>query len=164
MIRSEFYRAAFRAKENSNDVGPRIFFNHPQIGGGRDLPLSKDVSTGQFNALTLLILAKLADFSMRRDARNEYEGIAISRVKRMAAARTVMIDGMFSNLSNRKMIRDSLNVLRSLKGNFQLIGWIHNQQYENDSTLFPTCVTIRRTGSDYGYVLAEDVITAAISP
>lgn len=156
MIRSEFYRAAFRAKENSNDVGPRIFFNHPQIGGGRDLPLSKDVSTGQFNALTLLILVKLADFSMRRDARNEYEGIAISRVKRMAAARTVMIDGMFSNLSDRKMIRDSLNVLRSLKGNFQLIGWIHNQQYENDSTLFPTCVTIRRTGSDYGYVLAED--------
>lgn len=156
MIRSEFYRAAFRAKENSNDVGPRVFFNHPQIGGGRDIPLSKDVSTGQFNALTLLILVKLADFSMRRDARNEYEGIAISRVKRIAAARTVMIDGLFSNLSDRKMIRDSLNVLRSLKGNFQLVGWIHNQQYENDSTLFPTCVTIRRTGHDRGYVLAEN--------
>lgn len=156
MIRSEFYRAAFRANENSNDVGPRVYFNHPQIGGGRDIPLSKNVSTGQFNALTLLILVKLADFSMRRDALNEYTGIAISRAKRIAAARTVMIDGLFSNLSDRKMIRDSLDVLRSLKGNFQLVGWIHNQHYENDSTLFPTCVTIRRTERERGYVLAEN--------
>ncbi len=156
-IRSDFYRTAFRAPESSNASGPRVSFNHPQIGGGRDIPLSKEVSTGQFNALTLLILVKLADFSMRRDARNDYDGMTISRAKRVSSARTVMIDGLFSNLSDKKMIRESLNVLRSLKGSFQLIGWIHNQQYENDHELFPACVTIRRTGIKRGYVLAENV-------
>lgn len=157
MIRSEFYRAAFRAPEASNASGPTVAFNHPQIGGGRDIPLSKEVSTGQFNALSLLILVKLADYSMRRDARNEYDGLSLSRAKRLSSARTVMIDGLFSNLSDKKMIRDSLSVLRSLKGSFQLIGWIHNQQYENDYELFPACVAIRRTGIKRGYVLAEGV-------
>jgi len=50
----------------------------------------------------------------------------------------------------------SLSVLRSLKGSFQLIGWIHNQQYDNDYELFPACVSIRRTGLKRGYVLAEN--------
>ena len=54
------------------------------------------------------------------------------------------------------MIRESLSVLRSLKGSFQLIGWIHNPQYDNDYELFPGCVAIRRTGLKRGYVLAED--------
>lgn len=156
MIRSEFYRAAFRAPESGEASGPRVFFSHPQIGGGRDIPLSRDVSTGQYNALTLLILVKLADFSMRRDARNEFDGLAITRAKRLSSARTVMIDGLFSNLSDKKMIRESLSVLRSLKGSFQLIGWIHNQQYDNDYELFPACVSIRRTGLKRGYVLAEN--------
>ncbi|ROT94725.1 hypothetical protein EB809_18790 [Marinobacter sp. R17] len=156
MIRSEFYRAAFRAPEATDSSGPRVYFNHPQIGGGRDIPLSRDVSTGQYNALTLLILVKLADFSMRRDARNEFDGLAITRAKRLLSARTVMIDGLFSNLSDKKMIRESLSVLRSLKGSFQLIGWIHNQQYDNDYELFPACVSIRRTGLKRGYVLAEE--------
>ena len=106
MIRSEFYRAAFRAPESGEASGPRVFFSHPQIGGGRDIPLSRDVSTGQYNALTLLILVKLADFSMRRDARNEFDGLAITRAKRLSSARTVMIDGLFSNLSDKKMIRE----------------------------------------------------------
>ena len=157
MIRSEFYRAAFRAPESSDASGPRVFFNHPQIGGGRDIPLSKDVSTGQYNALMLLILVKLADFSMRRDARNEYNEVAMTRAKKLPSARTVMIDGLFSNLSNKKMIRESLSVLRSLKGSFQLIGWIHNQQYDNDYELFPGCITIRRTGLRQGFVLADDI-------
>ena len=54
----------------------------------------------------LLILVKLADFSMRRDARNEFDGLAITRAKRLSSARTVMIDGLFSNLSDKKMIRE----------------------------------------------------------
>jgi hypothetical protein len=73
-----------------------------------------------------------------------------------------MIDGLFSNLSDKKMIRDSLSILESLKGNFQLIGWIHNQQYENDYNLFPSLVTVRRTGRKTGYVLAESPDSAAL--
>jgi hypothetical protein len=162
IIRSDFYRSAFRGDKEGDSSGPRLEFSHPQIGGGRFIHLSRDLSTGQFNALTLLILVKLADYSMRRETRNEYNGLSVPRSKQLLTARTVMIDGLFSNLSDKKMIRDSLSILESLKGNFQLIGWIHNQQYENDYNLFPSLVTVRRTGRKTGYVLAESPDSAAL--
>ncbi|MDE2037456.1 MAG: hypothetical protein KGI95_30695, partial [Pseudomonas sp.] len=76
-----------------------------------------------------------------------------------SATRVVMIDGLFSNLSDKKMIRHSLSVIRTLKGSFQLIGWIHNELYENDPNLFPSYCALRRVGGERGFVLVDNSVS-----
>lgn len=155
-IRSSFYRTVFRAPKDSNASGPTVTFQHPQIAGGRSQRLSVALSTGQGNALALLVLTKLADFTLHRDALADADQLSNKRRLRASSTRVVIIDGLFSNLSNKKMIRDSLSVIRTLKGSFQLIGWIHNELYENDPELFPAYIALRRVGESQGFVLVED--------
>lgn len=155
-IRSTFYRTVFRAPNDSNASGPTVTFQHPHIAAGRPQRLSPELSTGQGNALALLVLTKLADFTLHRDALADADPLSQGRRLRPSSTRVVIIDGLFSNLSNKRMIRDSLSVIRTLKGSFQLIGWIHNELYENDPELFPSYVALRRAGESHGFVCVED--------
>ena len=50
----------------------------------------------------------------------------------------IILDGLFSKLSHRRLIEDSLESLRNTRGRFQMIGLIHNPNYENDPGIFPT--------------------------
>lgn len=155
-IRNSFYRAVFRAPPGSNATGPTIAFAHPRIGAGRRIRLTRrGVSTGQHNALALMILTKMADFTTSRDRNKAGAGLRRRRSGKSSGARMVMIDGLFSNLSNRRLIRESLDAMREMKGSFQLIGWIHNTAYENDFEIFPTYILVRRLGRTRGFVLAE---------
>jgi hypothetical protein len=155
-IRRIFYRAVFigaGAKESASS--PRIYLRHPRIGGGRRLRLDRKVSTGQANALALLLLTKIADYAISRDER-ALLATAGRRRGSIHSTRVVMIDGLFSNVSNRRLIRNSLDAIRGLKGKFQLIGWIHNEAYENDPEIFPEHLGIRRIGDSEGFVVVDD--------
>lgn len=56
---------------------------------------------------------------------------------RTKANRVILIDGIFSTLSDRKIIGEALNGLRDLGGNFQIIGFLHSQTWNNDYSVFP---------------------------
>ena len=155
-VRSTFYRTVFRAPPDSNASGPTVTFQHPEIAGGRPVRLTPSLSTGQGNALALLIMTKLADFALHRDALADAGNLDSRRRIKPSATRVVMIDGLFSNLSDKRMIRHSLSVIRTLKGSFQLIGWIHNELYENDPNLFPSYCALRRAGGAWGFVLVAE--------
>jgi hypothetical protein len=162
-VRRIFYRSVFigsGAKEPGSS-SPRIYLRHPRIGGGRRLRLDRKVSTGQANALALLLLTKLADYAISRDE-NVLLATAGRRRGLISSTRVVMIDGLFSNVSNRRLIRESLDALRGLKGKFQLIGWIHNEAYENDAEIFPEHLGIRRIGDTEGFVVVDDDAPASI--
>jgi hypothetical protein len=154
-MRESFYRGIFRAPKDSNASGPIIHVRHPEIAGGRALRLTEELSTGQANALALLILTKLADFALHRDAHADVLGIGNRRAK-PSSTRVILIDGLFSNLSDRRMIRNSLSVIKALKGQFQLIGFIHSVVYENDPELFPSYIALRRVNKEHGFVLVEN--------
>lgn len=154
-MRDSFYRGIFRAPKDSNASGPVVKIRHPEIAGGRALRLTEELSTGQANALALLILTKLADFALHRDARADVLGVSNRRLK-PSSTRVIIIDGLFSNLSDRNMIRNSLAVVKALKGQFQLIGFIHSVVYENDPELFPSYVALRRVNKEHGFVLVEN--------
>jgi hypothetical protein len=154
-IRRIFYRAVFIGSAKEPGSSPRIFLRHPRIGGGRRLRMDRKVSTGQANALALLLLTKLADYAISRDER-ALLATAGRRRGIIHSTRVVMIDGLFSNVSNRRLIRQSLDAMRGLKGKFQLIGWIHNEAYENDPEIFPEHLGIRRIGDGEGFVMVED--------
>ncbi len=155
-VRSTFYRTVFRAPPDSNASGPTVTFQHPEIAGGRPVRLTPSLSTGQGNALALLIMTKLAGFALHRDALADAGNLDSRRRIKPSATRVVMIDGLFSNLSDKRMIRHSLSVIRTLKGSFQLIGWIHNELYENDPNLFPSYCALRRAGGAWGFVLIAE--------
>ena len=157
-IRRTFYRSVFAGVENPKTKkrdDPRIYLRHPRIGKGERMQLTKKISTGQANALALLLMTKMADFAIHRNERDNLAS-AGRRHGSTHQTRVVMIDGLFSNVSNRKLIRESLDALRTLKGKFQLIGWIHNEAYENDPEIFPEHLGLRRIDDGDGFVVVDD--------
>ncbi|KRD79725.1 hypothetical protein [Lysobacter sp. Root983] len=146
-IGKEFYRAVFVGAAKS-ESGPAVKLEHPSIAGGRPERLTDKLSTGQKNAVFLMVLIKLADFAQARDEQRDGGGVR----RRVRPSRVLMVDGLFSNLSKPGLIQPSLEAIKQLRGQFQLIGWIHIPQYENDPTLFPSFVTLRRFGRKNGFV------------
>jgi hypothetical protein len=163
-IRGIFYRTVFTGvgDGNSETRSPRIFIHHPHIGGGARKRLDKRISTGQRNALGLLFMTKMADFAISRDERSD-----LAQTGRRNAAikktRVVMIDGLFSNVTNKALIRESLDAMRHLRGKFQLIGWVHNEAYENDPEIFPGYLALRRIGANNGFVVVDDETASGVA-
>ncbi|GGX92898.1 hypothetical protein GCM10007160_20540 [Litchfieldella qijiaojingensis] len=128
-IRRRIYRGLFR------DVSIRL--KHDAIRPhGRLFSLNEDMSEGQREAVSLMWLVKLSEFAIERELR-ELPG---SHKRRARAGResVILLDGLFSKLSHRRLIQDSLESLRNTRGRFQMIGLIHNPNYENDASIFPT--------------------------
>ena len=57
--------------------------------------------------------------------------------KRQETNRVIFVDGIFSTLSDRRIIREAFNGLGNLGGNFQIIGFLHSPTWTNDSSVFP---------------------------
>lgn len=158
-ISETFYRAAFTGTDISDPAKlaarPVVRVVHPSMNKGKPHRLNKDRSTGQRTALWLVLMTRLADFAIRRDERIEFAAVGRRR-KAGGQNRVVFIDGLFSNLSDRKMIRASLDSLRGMGDRFQLIGLIHNTLYENDTEIFPSYVALRRLNNDDGFVVQDN--------
>jgi hypothetical protein len=148
-IRRTFYRGMF--------LDPRIRMRHPELKAGKPHPFDDKISTGQQNAIALMLMLKLADFAIERDIRITTRNPAHRRKARALAQKVVIIDGLFSNLTDRALIRESMAAIARVRGNFQLIGWIHNPLYQNDPDIFPTFILARRIrASRGGYVILDD--------
>jgi hypothetical protein len=156
-IRLRFYRGMFSE--------PEIRIRHPELRAGEAYRLDDKISTGQQNAVMLLLLLKLADFAIDRDIRLYVKESRARRRARALAQKVVIIDGLFSNLSNRELIKESLKAMAKVRGNFQLIGLIHNPHYQNDPDIFPNHVVLARMkqsrSGSYVYIYENKPVLAA---
>jgi hypothetical protein len=122
-----------------------VEFQHPTLTEGMvELDL-KEYSEGQKAAINLMWIAKLAEFKLLQVMQSPGQQISNSRFKK--AMRTtdyfLWIDGLFSNLSSDDLIEPSMQSLRNTKDHFQLVGWIHNQNYINNYAIFPVSISGR---------------------
>jgi hypothetical protein len=156
-IRLRFYRGMFSE--------PEVRIRHPELRAGESYRLDDEISTGQQNAVMLMLLLKLADFAIERDIRLQVKDARGRRLARTLAQKVVIIDGLFSNLSNRELIKESLRAMSKVRGNFQLIGLIHHPQYQNDPNIFPNHIVLARMkrGRSGSYVYLVDGRSVAAS-
>ncbi|SDM64340.1 hypothetical protein SAMN05192555_11659 [Franzmannia pantelleriensis] len=149
-IRRRIYRGLF------HDVSIRL--KHDAIRPhGRLFSLNEDMSEGQREAVSLMWLVKLSEFAIERELR-ELPGHHKRRARNSRES-VILLDGLFSKLSHRRLIQDSLESLRNTRGRFQMIGLIHNPNYENDPAIFPTYLVgsvIGGVQGQGGHVMVRD--------
>ncbi|MDN3554818.1 hypothetical protein [Halomonas maura] len=154
-IRRRIYRGLF------HDVAIRL--KHDAIRPhGRLFSLNEAMSEGQREAVSLMWLVKLSEFAIERELR-ELPGHHKRRA-RASRESVILLDGLFSKLSHRRLIQDSLESLRNTRGRFQMIGLIHNPNYENDAEIFPTYLVgsvIGGVQGQGGHVMVRDGRVAA---
>ena len=141
---------------------------HPEMAAGRPLRYGVDLSQGQKTAVGLMLMSKLAEYAMQRDALRTMGSLsAARRRKAMAQSQSVMVfDGLFSNLTNPAIINEAMQSLKATKGNFQLIGLIHNPAYENDPEVFPSFISVQKMqepSGGSGFLALDDNLTP-VSP
>ncbi|MCH4563504.1 hypothetical protein MKP05_10215 [Halomonas sp. EGI 63088] len=149
-IRRRIYRGLF------HEVAIRL--KHDAIRPhGRLFSLNEEMSEGQREAVSLMWLVKLSEFAIERELR-ELPGHHKRRA-RASRESVILLDGLFSKLSHRRLIQDSLESLRNTRGRFQMIGLIHNPNYENDPEIFPTYLVgsvIGGAQGQGGHVMVRD--------
>ncbi|WP_128083159.1 hypothetical protein [Collimonas arenae] len=148
-----------------------VEFVNAGIWSGKQRPVSEKLSTGQKIALEFMWIVRQAEYEIERSLTElSSKQAAKSRAK---ANRVILIDGIFSTLSDRKIIKEALNGLRGLGGNFQIIGFLHSPTWTNDYTVFPVyhvgkkltngagdgLVSFRETGRQTGTVGFFSTIT-----
>ena len=137
-------------------IYPRLFpeakiaVQHNSIGG-RPFPFDREgVSEGQYAALELLWTVKLAEFAFKRDALEKGSALGLSPILRRkaenAAQGILIIDGLFSNLSDESLIDLSLGGSLELQSNLQIIGFIHPPHYRNNFDIFPRFIVGKPAG------------------
>ncbi|WP_144290450.1 hypothetical protein [Chitinilyticum litopenaei] len=112
-----------------------VEFVNAGIWGGKKSHVSEKLSTGQKIALEFMWIVRQAEYEIERGL---LEMTSTQAAKsRSKANRVILIDGIFSTLSDRKIIGEALNGLRDLGGNFQILGFLHSPTWTNDYTVFP---------------------------
>ncbi|MDM8551560.1 hypothetical protein QUF72_15845 [Desulfobacterales bacterium HSG2] len=154
-IRTQIYRDIFR--------DPSIKIIHPNIRQGRKMLFSSEVSTGEQSGVALMMMTRLAEFAKMRYIETTTDSYSARRKLKEQEMGFMFIDGLFSTLSNEEVINNSLESLKYVKGNFQLIGFIHNLGYVPNFEIFPTYivgkkyVTMDEAGSNSSWVENWDV-------
>ena len=128
IIRNTIYRSIFRE--------PTVKFVNENIRISGSHEFNENLSEGQKAALSLSWMIRLADFAVEREAQR-MNTLGARRKMRERTATLIIVDGLFSNLSNRKLIKSAMAGIESTRGRFQLIGLIHSTFYENDFNVFP---------------------------
>jgi hypothetical protein len=150
-VRQEAYRRIFRS--------PGIRYVNPNIrADGRPRDLDTDLSTGQKTAMSLSWTVRLAEFAIEREAGRSLTRASARRRVRERAQNLLIIDGLFSDLSDEGLIRSAMSGIRDTWGRFQLIGLIHNTKYQNDFDVFPVLLLGKSHGAPGGncWVSVED--------
>jgi hypothetical protein len=135
LVQEAVYREIF--------INPKVDFSHAGIWNGDRRPFNEILSMGQKTALHLMWLIKQAEYSLLR-ATYQFS----SKKERDAALRNsqhiLFFDGLFSNLSNDRIINEAFEGLKYVGDAFQLIGLIHNTRYVNNKDIFPVHLIGRR--------------------
>lgn len=114
---------------------PAVDFVNAGIWGGKRNSVTKRLSTGQMVALEFMWIVRQAEFEIERgltDLTNKQAAKSRTRTNRV-----ILIDGIFSSLSDRRLIKEAMNGLKDLGGNFQIIGLLHSTTWVNDYSVFP---------------------------
>lgn len=113
---------------------PSVTFIHQGIRNKESLVTNK-LSTGQKVALEFMWIVRQAEYEIERGLREmSSKQAAQARVK---SNRAIFVDGIFSTLSDRRIIKEAFSGLGNLGGNFQIIGFLHSPTWTNDSSVFP---------------------------
>lgn len=113
---------------------PKVNFVHSGIRS-TESPVTEKLSTGQKVALEFMWIVRQAEYEIERGMRKLSSKQAAR--KRQETNRVIFVDGIFSTLSDRRIIREAFNGLGNLGGNFQIIGFLHSPTWTNDSSVFP---------------------------
>ena len=113
---------------------PKVNFVHSGIRA-TESPVTEKLSTGQKVALEFMWIVRQAEYEIERGMRKLSSKQAAR--KRQETNRVIFVDGIFSTLSDRRIIREAFNGLGNLGGNFQIIGFLHSPTWTNDSSVFP---------------------------
>lgn len=113
---------------------PKVNFVHSGIRATESVVTEK-LSTGQKVALEFMWIVRQAEYEIERGMRKLSSKQAAR--KRQETNRVIFVDGIFSTLSDRRIIREAFNGLGNLGGNFQIIGFLHSPTWTNDSSVFP---------------------------
>jgi hypothetical protein len=146
MIRDQIYRRIF--------IKPVVKFSNERIRPKGEYDFDTDLSDGEKAALSLMWAVRLAEFAIEREARNLNSATARKKA-RNRSENILIIDGLFSNLSDPSLIESVMAGIEDTRGRFQLIGLIHNTQYKNDFNVFPVLLLGRKhvaPGKNGGWV------------
>jgi hypothetical protein len=149
-IKGMFYRQVFK--------NPEIHVYIQELSK-RPIVFSDKFSAGQRMAHTLLWMLKIADFAVEKSIRLETSSTAQRKKLRTQQERMFIIDGIFSNISNRPLIKETLSAIGKLKTKIQLIGFYHNPVDVNDENIFPVYIygdQVRSPKSPTGFVYLKD--------
>jgi hypothetical protein len=129
-------------------IDPEVKFKNAGIHGGKPEHMTRNVSTGQMVALEFMWIVRQAEFEIERGL-TELSRTQAAR-SRSRTNRVILVDGMFSSLSDRKLIKEAMNGLRDLGGNFQIVGLLHSANWVNDYEVFPAYLVGKKLESDEG--------------
>jgi len=149
-IKEMFYREVFKNPEI------RVF---NQDLGNRSLPFDISFSTGQRMANTLLWMLKIADFAVEKNIRRESYSSAQRKKLRGKQERMFIIDGIFSNVSKKALLKETLSAIGRLKTKFQLIGFYHNPVAVYDENIFSVYLfgnQMRSPDNNAGFVFIRE--------
>lgn len=139
LIRTKLYQTIFSE--------PTITYVNTSIrGAGDEHEFNENLSEGQKAALSLMWAIRLAEFAIEREAKRLSSRRSQQKAREMSV-NIMLIDGLFSNLSNRELIDSSMAGIESTRGSFQLIGLIHNPHYQNDFDKFPVFIIGKNEGN-----------------
>lgn len=142
-IRDKFYQKVIK--------DPIIRVCMPAVSQ-KSLLLEKNmVSTGQGIAMTLLWIVKMADYVTERELNRQTSDHAQKGRLRANKTQFAMIDGAFSSLSKKELIRDALASVTQTDGRFQLIITDHDENYRNNFAYFPTLIEAREINGKFMY-------------
>lgn len=116
-------------------VDPEVRFTNSGIWGGKKSSMTSKMSTGQSVALQFMWIIRQAEFEIERGL-SDLSPAQATR-SRARANRMILIDGIFSSLSDRHLIKEAMNGLKDLGGNFQIVGLLHSTTWVNDDSVFP---------------------------
>lgn len=141
-------------------VDPAVEFIHVGMWEGKERPVQPGMSEGQKSALQMLWLIRESEYHLECAVRRHLGGGSKKRL-RSRSQRVLFFDGLFSNLTDRRLIDEAFKGLGEADSSLQLIGLIHNPEYRNNSNIFPTYVVGRRVGSrdtegGRSYIRCED--------
>lgn len=126
---------------------PTVKFVHSHIRtNGKKYSIGEDLSEGQKTAMSLVLTIKLVEFAIEREARKLAPTQAGKAIK--SSESLLIIDGLFSNMSDPELIASAMDGIEDTRGKFQLIGLIHNPMYQNNFDVFPVYLIGKRHSSN----------------
>lgn len=148
-IRDTIYRSIF-----SN---PSVRYVNERIRPKGEHEFDEALSEGEKTALSLMWTIRLAEFAIEREMSSMRP--AAQRKARSRAENILIIDGMFSNLSEPALIDSVMAGIEDTRGRFQLIGLIHHPDYKNNFKVFPVLLLGRKyvaPGGGAGWVSFDE--------